>query len=78
MEIEDGATLGLQQGLIEQAFPRDMEAHDQRVTRAWRFETFIVSEGQQYPVEVELEKVAEEGNSNEPEVKRVRMRYLGK
>jgi hypothetical protein len=55
-----------------------MEAHDQRVTRAWRFETFIVSEGQQYPVEVELEKVAEEGNSNEPEVKRVRMRYLVK
>jgi hypothetical protein len=79
MEIEDGATLGLQQGLIEQTFLRDMEVHGQRVTRPWRFKAFTVTEGRKYPVNVELEKVVEaEGQGHKPEVKTIMAKYLGK
>ena len=79
MEIEDGATLGLQQGLIEQAFLRDMEVHSQRVTRPWRFKSFAVTEGQRHPVKVDLEKVPAEENQryDGPEVKEVKAKYLG-
>ena len=79
MDIEDGATLGLQQGLIEQAFLRDMEAHYQHVTRPWRFRAFSVSEGQKYPVEVELENVDNKGcRTDGSKTVKVKARYLGK
>jgi len=78
MEIEDGATLGLQQGLIGQAFLRDMEAHIRRMTRPWRFRKFTVHEGKTHPLEVELEKVVGDGGSDEAEVKTVKAKYLGK
>jgi len=65
----------LQQGLIELAFLRDMEAHNQRVTR---FRQFTVHEGKTHPVEVELEKVVGDGGSNDVEVKMVKAKYLAK
>jgi hypothetical protein len=70
MEIEDGATSGLQQGIIEQAFLRDMEVHNQGVTRPWR-RRHTVHEGKTHPVELEHEKVVGDGVSDEAEVKTV-------
>ncbi|PWN95263.1 hypothetical protein FA09DRAFT_332190 [Tilletiopsis washingtonensis] len=57
MEIEDPCTLGLQQGLIEGGFLRDMEKHGQRVTRPWRFVKFEQTDDATYPVTVTLEKM---------------------
>ena len=51
------------------AFLRDMEAHNQRVTR---FHQFTVHEGKTHPIEVELEKVVGDGGSDEVEVKAVK------
>ncbi|KAK0548437.1 hypothetical protein OC846_003739 [Tilletia horrida] len=60
MDIGDcNCTLGLQQGIIECGFLRDMERHGLRVTRPWRFVSANVLEGEndrEYPVEVVLEK----------------------
>lgn len=57
MEIQDNCTLGLQQGLIEGAFLEDMEKHNQRVTRPWRFEDFVMTNDYIYPMSVTLEKM---------------------
>ena len=57
------------------AFLRDMEAHNQRVTR---FHQFTVHEGKTHPIEVELEKVVGDGGSDEVEVKAVKAKYLTK
>ncbi|CEH14900.1 related to phenol 2-monooxygenase [Ceraceosorus bombacis] len=56
MEIEDNCTLGLQQGLIECGFLKDMERHGLRVTRPWRFRNFEMTDDRQRPVTVTLEK----------------------
>lgn len=58
MEIQDNCTLGLQQGLIEGGFLRDMERHGQRVTRPWGFREFHMTNDKQYPVSVTLAKMA--------------------
>jgi 2-polyprenyl-6-methoxyphenol hydroxylase-like FAD-dependent oxidoreductase len=57
MEIQDNCTLGSQQGLIEGAFLEDMEKHNQRVTRPWRFKDFVMTNDYIYPVSVTLEKM---------------------
>ncbi len=59
MEIQDNCTLGLQQGLIEGAFLRDMERHGQRVTRPWGFADFQMRPDvdAERPVEVTLKKM---------------------
>lgn len=57
METQDNCTLGLQQGLIEGGFLRDMERHGQRVTRPWRFRDFIMTDDALHPVTVILEKM---------------------
>ncbi|KDN46464.1 FAD/NAD(P)-binding domain-containing protein [Tilletiaria anomala UBC 951] len=59
MEIQDNCTLGLQQGLIEGAFLRDMERHGQRVTRPWAFKDFVMRPevDNERPVEVTLVKM---------------------
>lgn len=57
MEIEDNCTLGLQQGLIEGGYLRDMERHGQRVHRPWGFKDFKFVQDATYPVEVTLEKM---------------------
>lgn len=57
MEIQDNCTLGLQQGLIEGGYLRDMERHGQRVTRPWRFRDFVMTDDPVYPVTVTLEKM---------------------
>lgn len=88
MEIQDNCTLGLQQGLIEGGFLRDMERHGQRVTRPWAFRDFVMTRDAAHPVEVTLEKMkpvqetTNEGGaptySVQPtgETKRIRTRYL--
>ena len=60
MNIQDNCTLGLQQGLIEGAFLRDMERHGQRVTRPWAFKHFEMRPDLDAarPVEVQLMKMA--------------------
>jgi 2-polyprenyl-6-methoxyphenol hydroxylase-like FAD-dependent oxidoreductase len=68
MEIQDNCTLGLQQGLIEGAFLRDMERHGQRVTRPWGFERFTMRPDldAERPVEVMLKKMSQvEESTNE-------------
>ncbi|GAC73883.1 hypothetical protein PANT_9d00315 [Moesziomyces antarcticus T-34] len=57
MEIQDNCTLGLQQGLIEGGFLRDMERHGQRVTRPWAYQSFEMTDDPTYPVTVTLEKM---------------------
>ena len=57
MDIQDNCTLGLQQGLIEGGYLRDMERHGQRVTRPWRFRDFVMTDDAAYPVTVTLEKM---------------------
>ncbi|SOV01436.1 related to Phenol 2-monooxygenase [Ustilago sp. UG-2017a] len=57
MEIQDNCTLGLQQGLIEGGFLRDMERHGQRVTRPWAYQNFEMTDDPNYPVTVTLEKM---------------------
>lgn len=57
MEIQDNCTLGLQQGLIEGGFLRDMERHGQRVTRPWKFIDFVMTDDALHPVTVTLEKM---------------------
>jgi 2-polyprenyl-6-methoxyphenol hydroxylase-like FAD-dependent oxidoreductase len=57
MEIEDNCTLGLQQGLIEGGYLRDMERHGQRVTRPWAFRDFVMTDHASHPVTVTLEKM---------------------
>ncbi|EPQ28831.1 uncharacterized protein PFL1_03634 [Pseudozyma flocculosa PF-1] len=56
MEIQDNCTLGLQQGLIEGGYLRDMERHGQRVTRPWAYKDFQMGSGS-HPVTVTLEKM---------------------
>lgn len=57
MEVQDNCTLGLQQGIIEGGFLRDMERHGQRVHRPWAFVEFRFVDDKTYPVEVILEKM---------------------
>ncbi|KAL9939774.1 hypothetical protein V8E36_001591 [Tilletia maclaganii] len=61
MDIGDcNCTLGLQQGIIECAYLRDMERHGHRVTRPWAFESFELLEDKdnaEYPVQVTFEKM---------------------
>lgn len=57
MEIQDNCTLGLQQGLIEGAYLRDMEKHGQKVHRPWGYQSFKFVEDATYPVEITLEKM---------------------
>ncbi|KAF8333044.1 FAD binding domain-containing protein [Cantharellus anzutake] len=61
LEIEDNCTLGLQQGLIEQGFLRDMEAHGAHATRPWTFKSFkIVESDSDYPVHITLQHAKEQ------------------
>lgn len=88
MEIEDNCTLGLQQGLIEGGYLRDMEKHGQRVTRPWAFRDFIMTSDEHYPVQITLEKMAPvQSTTNEGgaptytikptgELKTIKTRYL--
>lgn len=71
-DTEDAYTLGVQQGLIERAFLRDMARHNLRITRPWEFKNFDLqtSAGYQSPVSVLLKNVA----TNEE--KTVRAKYL--
>ncbi|PWZ01371.1 FAD/NAD(P)-binding domain-containing protein [Testicularia cyperi] len=57
MEIQDNCTLGLQQGLIEGGYLRDMERHGQRVTRPWAYKEFKMTSDPTHPVTVTLEKM---------------------
>ncbi|KAK0519694.1 hypothetical protein OC834_007295 [Tilletia horrida] len=61
MDIGDcNCTLGLQQGIIECGYLKDMDRHGQRVARPWKFDSFRLLEGPndaEYPVEVVLEKM---------------------
>ncbi|CAO1612932.1 unnamed protein product [Sympodiomycopsis kandeliae] len=58
MEIQDNCTLGLQQGLIEGGFLRDMYRHGgQRVHRPWGFDDFAFTSDKTYPVDVTLRKM---------------------
>ncbi|CAO1620717.1 unnamed protein product [Parajaminaea phylloscopi] len=57
METQDNCTLGLQQGMIEGGFLKDMEKHGQRVHRPWGFKRFKFVKDETYPVEVTLEKM---------------------
>lgn len=65
MEIQDNCTLGLQQGLIEGGFLRDMDRHGQRITRPWSFKSFEMTSDPNFPVKVTLEKMGlvEEGKN---------------
>jgi 2-polyprenyl-6-methoxyphenol hydroxylase-like FAD-dependent oxidoreductase len=71
-DTEDPYTLGVQQGLIERAFLRDMARHNLRVTRPWEFKHFELqsSAGYQSPVLVTLQNVSTK------EEKTVRAKYL--
>ena len=71
-DTEDAYTLGVQQGLIERAFLRDMARHDLRITRPWEFKNFELqtSAGYQSPVQVYLKNVST------GEEKIVRSKYL--
>lgn len=57
MEIQDNCTLGLQQGIIEGGYLKDMERHGQRVHRPWGFVDFKFVKDDSRPVEVTLEKM---------------------
>lgn len=55
LDTEEPYTLGVQQGLIEKAFLRDMDRHNLRVTRPYRFESFTYDpEAKSHPVTVTL------------------------
>ncbi|KAE8255949.1 hypothetical protein A4X13_0g2865 [Tilletia indica] len=61
MDIGDcNCTLGLQQGIIECGFLKDMDRHGQKVTRPWKFDSFELLEGSEdseYPVQVQFEQM---------------------
>lgn len=60
-------------GLIEQAFLRDMEAHEARVVRPWSFKSFEISRDkrdEEYPVFVTLQ------HAKEQKTRTVRAKYL--
>lgn len=58
MEIQDNCTLGLQQGLIEGGYLRDMHRHGQHVHRPWGFDDFkFTGDNKTHPVEVTLTKM---------------------
>lgn len=57
--IEDERTVGLQQGIIESGFLRDMERHGVRVTRPWRFREFKMTGDANFPVRVTLERMGQ-------------------
>lgn len=71
-DTEDAYTLGVQQGLIERAFLRDMARHNLRITRPWEFKNFQLqsSSGYQSPVLVHLQNV------DTGEEKKVRTKYM--
>ena len=71
-DTEDAYTLGVQQGLIERAFLRDMARHNLRITRPWEFKNFELqsSAGYQSPVLVHLKNV------KTGEEKTVRTKYM--
>jgi hypothetical protein len=73
MKIEYDTTLCLQHGLIEQVFLRNIEGHNRRVTRPWRFFEVTVLEGKIHPVEVELEKVVGQCGNNELEIEAIKV-----
>lgn len=55
LDTDDPYTLGVQQGLIERAFLRDMDRHGLRVTRPFRFEDFTFDpSAKSHPVKVTL------------------------
>ncbi|KAF9515893.1 hypothetical protein BS47DRAFT_728146 [Hydnum rufescens UP504] len=71
LDIEDNCTLGLQQGLIEQGFLRDMDVHGCNVLRPWAFQSFdIASDNEEYPIRVTLQ------NAENQAVEIVRAKYL--
>ena len=82
IDTEDAYTLGVQQGLIERAFLRDMERHGVRVTRPWAFESFDIhhESGYLHPVEVVLKRVVPEGAEDkyaqQAVTKKVRCKYM--
>lgn len=88
MEIQDNCTLGLQQGIIEGGYLRDMEAHGQRVHRPWAYKDFKFVKDSSYPVQVSLEKMQPvQESTNEGgapisvikptgEIKTIRTKYL--
>jgi 2-polyprenyl-6-methoxyphenol hydroxylase-like FAD-dependent oxidoreductase len=82
LEIEDGATLGLQQGMIEEAFLRDLDRNDLRVHRPYSFKSFSLPENvtdstEGYPVTVELTKgPSTEGGNDGGEVVSINCKYL--
>ena len=58
-------------GLIEQAFLRDMEAHNARVVRPWNFKSFMLApEDTEFPVHVTLQHAKEQAT------RVVRAKYL--
>jgi 2-polyprenyl-6-methoxyphenol hydroxylase-like FAD-dependent oxidoreductase len=71
-DTEDAYTLGVQQGLIERAFLRDMDRHGLRITRPWQFVNFELqtSAGYQSPVSITLKNVKTE------EERVVRAKYM--
>jgi 2-polyprenyl-6-methoxyphenol hydroxylase-like FAD-dependent oxidoreductase len=71
-DTEDAYTLGVQQGLIERAFLRDMARHNLRISRPWEFVDFHLqtSAGYQSPVMINLRDVLTK------EEKLVRAKYL--
>lgn len=85
IDIEDRSTWGLQQGMIEEAFLRDMDNNGLRVTRPYGFRSFTVDESADstdpavFPVTVELVK-QEEGEKpeivKERESIKVKTKYL--
>lgn len=55
LDTEEPYTLGVQQGLIEKAFLRDMDRHNLKVTRPYRFESFKYDpEAKSHPITVTL------------------------
>ncbi|KAJ9098329.1 hypothetical protein QFC19_006453 [Naganishia cerealis] len=82
MEIEDGCTLGLQQGMIEEAFLRDMDRNGLRVTRPYSFKSYTIdgassTDPKAHPVTVELVKgILKADGTHEGEVKSVKTKYL--
>lgn len=54
-DTEEPYTLGVQQGLIERAFLRDMDRHNLRVTRPYRFDEFTYDpSAKSHPITVTL------------------------
>ncbi|CCG83116.1 Putative uncharacterized protein [Taphrina deformans PYCC 5710] len=71
LDTEEPYTLGVQQGLIEKAFLRDMDRHDLRVTRPYRFEEFVYDpKAKSHPITVTLI------NDNTQAKKHIRTEYL--